>query len=316
MAVVDPGADANALFLQLTEDFSPTIPNIDLTNPEYNFPFDETSALYGAIPKLTICDLTTGEIDGGGVFDKLMVSIGAHLKGEYDAGRITGAEYTKSYIAAVESALANGTQFLLQKDAAYWQAQTAQLGAITARVQLETAKAALLQTMYSALREKAGYALTKMQTSVVSIEYMTAEYNHSVMQPIQMDILTKQSAGVSLQNEGIDLDNQSKDFNLTTVLPKQLELVSEQVEVQRAQTLDIRTDGNPVAGSIGKQKELYTQQITSYRRKSELDAAKLWSDAWTVQKTIDEGLTAPLQFTNPNVDAVLAVVRANNDLLP
>lgn len=315
MAVTDPGADANALFNQLTQDYNLPFPNIDLEGPEYNFPFDETSDLYKAIPKLTTCDLTTGKVGGSGVFDALMESVAVHLKAEFDAGRITGAEYTKSYIAAVESAMGNGTQFLLQRDQAYWQAQTAQLGAITARVQLQTAKAQMLQTMYGALREKAGYALAKMQAMVAAMEYATSEYNHTMLQPLQKDILGHQVATAALQTEGQDLDNQTKDFTLTNILPAQALLVTEQMESARAQTLDLRSDTNPVTGSIGKQKDLYAQQILSYQRKSELDAAKLWSDAWTVQKTIDEGLVAPSNFTNVNVDSVLAKVRVNNGLV-
>ena len=315
MAVLDPGADANALFNQLTEDYDFPFPEIDLAGSEFDFPFDSTSALYQPIPKLTVCDLTTGQVNGDGVFDALLKSVSVHLRAEFDAGRITGAEYTKSYIAAVEAAMANGTQFLLQRDQAFWTAQAAQLGAITARVQLQTAKAQMLQAMYGALREKAGYALAKMQTSVASMEYMTAEYNHTMLQPLQKDVLTAQAATAVLQTESQDLENQTKDFTLTNILPAQAQLVTEQMEAARAQTLDLRTDTNAVTGSIGKQKDLYAQQIVSYQRKSELDAAKLWSDAWTVQKTIDEGLVAPSNFTNTNVDSVLAKIRIANGLV-
>jgi len=148
-----------------------------------------------------------------------------------------------------------------------------------------------------------------------SIEYRTAEYNHSMMQPLQKEILEKQSSSATLQIEGLDLDNQTKDFTLINILPTQRNLLSEQMEAARAQTLDVRSDGiTPVVGSVGKQKDLYAQQITSYQRKSELDAARLWSDAWTVQKTIDEGLVAPTNFTNVNVDSVLAKIRTSNGL--
>ena len=69
-----------------------------------------------------------------------------------------------------------------------------------------------------------------------------------------------------------------------------------------------------VAGAIGKQKDLYTQQITSYLRDSELKAAKIFSDAWITQKTLDEGLTAPTNFTNATVDIVMSKIRTNNSL--
>lgn len=62
--------------------------------------------------------------------------------------------------------------------------------------------------------------------------------------------------------------------------------------MQRAQT-DVRTDGSTVTGAVGKQKDLYSQQITSYQRNSELSAARVFSDAWITQKTIGRGFVAP-----------------------
>lgn len=312
---IDPGAEANALFNQLTAEFDITFPEIDLTAPEYSLPILEEDPVMAPITKVDICRVTTREVGGAGSFDALMEGFAKHLEAEYNSGRITGAEYTKAYIAASTAAMGNAVQFALQQDAVYWQATTAQIGAITARVQLATAKAQMVAALYSAQSEMARFALTKMQTLNSSMEYKVAEYTHTNMQPIQLDILTKQSAGATLQNEGLTLDNETKDFTLTSIQPQQLLLLVEQTEAARAQTMDTRTDGTtPVSGSVGKQKELYTQQITSYQRKSELDAAKLWSDAWTIQKTIDEGLTAPSNFTNTNVDQVLSIVRTKAGL--
>ena len=103
-------------------------------------------------------------------------------------------------------------------------------------------------------------------------------------------------------------------FNLQTMLPQQYELLVEQTEVQRAQTLDTRSDGSTVVGAVGKQKDLYSQQIKSYQRDSELKAAKLFADAWTVQKTVDEGFVAPANFQNPSLDSVLGHIKTNNNL--
>lgn len=458
MAVTDIGEEANALFDQLSEGVDITIPDIDLSGPEYDYPFDANSEIYKAVTRPSICDITDGDVQGDGAFDKIMRSVAEHLKTEYEANRITGAEYTKAYIALVESSMSNATQFVLSRDMTFWQAQQAQLAAITARIQLQTAKVQMAQLLFSALREKAAYVLAKMQALGAAVEFKTSEYTLENILPQQKDMLTKQIAGQDLQNEGsdlenqtksynllnllpkqlasltaeiesrsiqnaggiidnqsktytvsnilplqknmleeqisvetlqaeglgienqtktyslvnmlpkqlealvgqieaqetqtlgymtendiktynlstmlplqrnllsgqvdaqlmqtegIDLDNQIKNFNLITMLPKQYVLVSEQVEAARAQTLDTRTDGNAVVGSLGKQKDLYTQQITSYQRRSEMDAAKFWVDAWTVQKSIDEGLTPPTNFTNANVDTVLSKIRVNNNL--
>jgi hypothetical protein len=172
--------------------------------------------------------------------------------------------------------MAAGVQFLLGRDQAYWTSQLAQLQAITARAQLETTKVQLAQAQLEALNAKAAYALSKMRLSSESMTYCIAKYNLSFM------------------------------------LPMQLTLMREQVETQRSQTLDTRTDGAAVVGSVGKQKDLYSQQITSYQRDAEVKAAKMFTDAWITQKTIDEGLLPPTGFTNASLDDVLDVIKANN----
>ena len=90
--------------------------------------------------------------------------------------------------------------------------------------------------------------------------------------------------------------------------------VREQFETLRAQTMDTRTDGTKIVGTVGKQKDLYTQQIDSYIKDAQYKAAKIFSDAWISQKTIDEGLVAPAALQNSSVDTILKSIKANNKL--
>lgn len=99
------------------------------------------------------------------------------------------------------------------------------------------------------------------------------------------------------------------------LVPAQIALLQEQMEAARAQTLNTRSDGvTTVVGVLGKQKDLYTQQITSYQRDAETKVAKIFADAWIAQKTIDEGLVAPTGFTNASLDTVLTTIKTNNSL--
>lgn len=293
MAVIPSGADelANDLLTSLLEGRSFEIPPIDFDDTIFDLP-PETGPIYEAVEKITVADLTTGAVCGGGVFDKLMVSLTAHLKVEYENNRISGAEYTKAYIGIIQAALATASQFLLTKDQAYWgalmvqaQAKAANVELITARVGLVKAKIDAARSQYEALTAEAAYGLTKMKISTEDATY----------------------ANMVRQGEGLDFTNNN-------ILPKQETLLGEQIEVQRAQTLDTRTDGAIVTGSVGKQKDLYTQQITSYQRDAETKAVKLYTDAWITQKTIDEGLLAPDQFTNSNLNSILSRLRTNLNL--
>lgn len=270
--------EANRLLEELTKGDDFTLPDIDMSGPEWDIPGGDASPIFGAITKVTNESLTTREVGGSGTFDALMESAHNHLKAEFKANRITGGEYTKAYIAMMESCMSNAVQFLLGRDQAYWAAALAQIQAVTARVTLATSKAQFVLAKIQALSAKSEYALTKLKIATESETYCAAL------------------------------------FNADQMLPQQLKLLTEQTEAQRAQTLDTRTDGALVKGSVGKQKELYSQQITSYQRDAEVKASKLFTDAWITQKTIDEGLNPPNGFTNASIDTILTKLKSNNGL--
>lgn len=281
------GADvaANEILTALLAgvDFA-AIPDVDFNDPDFQLP---APGALGNLPvKLTNEDLTTKTVNGTGTFDVLMQALRAHLQKEFEGNRITGEQYAKVYLGLTEGAMAQAVQYLIQRDGAYWQAITAQQQAlaaqaqvITARVQLEAAKVQLAALVIEAKKGEAEYALTKIKLATEDKTYGSAA------------------------------------FTLDYLLPQQEKLLKEQVEAARAQTMDTRTDGlTNVTGSIGKQKALYTQQITSYQRDSEVKAAKIFIDAWTVMKTIDEGLLPPTGFNNTTLDSILTTLQVANGL--
>lgn len=279
------GADleANALIISLLAGKTFELPEVDLDAPEYSLGDIEHLTLP---TQLTNDSLTTGVVKGDGTFDKLMASVAAHLKGEYEQSRISGDQYTKAYIAMMEAAVSGSVQFLLGRETAYWQAVGAQMQAeiaktqlVTTRVQLEIAKAELQSKRYEALNQEAGYALIKMKLATEDMAYCLAKFNFEQMAPVQL---------LSAQ---------------------------EQMEAARAQTMNTRSDGvTLVTGLMGKQKDLYSQQITSYQRDAEVKAAKLFTDAWITMKTMDEGLLPPTQFNNTSLNEILTTLKVQNDL--
>jgi len=296
MVATATGADvlSNSMLATLTTGKSFTIPDIDLSSVLFDQPL-ASGALYAVINPIDMDDLTIGVVNGTGIFDKLMTSLVKHLKVEYEANRISGAEYTKAYVGIITAALQTSTQVLLSKDATYWQAlmvqqqaRAAEAEAVRARLELETTRVVLSRSKFEAAIAEANYGLTKMKISTED-----ATYGNMVK-----------------QGEGLDYTN-------ATILPLQATLLAEQAEVQRSQTLDTRSDAvTTITGSVGKQKDLYTQQITSYQRDAETKAAKIFSDAWITQKTIDEGVLAPTNFTNAELDEVLTILRTNLNLTP
>lgn len=273
---------ANDLMTALLAGKDFTLPDVDLTDPSFSFPTFGSDITTHPLP-LTNDMLTTKAIGGTGTFDVLMDSILIHLKEEFDKGRITGDQYAKAYMGLTEAGLSNAVQFLLQRDAAYWnnlkaqaEAQVALAQVITARVALETAKAQLAAVRFEAMNQEANYALAKAKIATESAQYCTLEYT------------------------------------LANILPIQKQVVSEQAEAGHAQTSDTKLDGvTPVTGLLGSQKALYAQQVISYKRDSEYKGAKLFSDAWIAMKTIDEGLLPPTEFDNASLGSVLSQIKIN-----
>lgn len=269
---------ANALSVTLLSGEDLSVPEIDLNGSDFTIPGDGNSDAYKPAKQLEITDLTTSVVNGSGAFDKLMDAIKAHLQHEFSAGRITGAEYTKAYIALVQGAMQNAVQFLLGRDAAFWQAATAQANFISAKVALANAKVQYAALRFDALAKRATYALTKLKLATEDMQYGVLSYQ------------------------------------VTYTMPAQLLMIKEQTEAQRAQTLDSRSDGVTVAGVMGMQTALYSQQITSYKRDSEIKAAKVLFDAWATRYAVAEPEDSPIALEIKNMDGVIKKVQENNNL--
>lgn len=284
----------------------------------------ENSPLFKRQSDLTNKELTERKVDGCGTFDVLMSSVHAHILTEFQKNRITGSEYAKAYTAMTEAVMSNSVQYLLQKENAYWQAVNGQMQALTARVNVDLAiKELELKTAEIAIREK------ELLIKIKELDLMEEQIKltKEQMEAQRAQTMDTRSDGVTLVSGNIkaevNIKNAQKleiDQNVINktkealVLDEQRKLVKEQMESQLAQTLDVRTDSAAVSGLIKTQKDLYKQQIDSYKRDAETKVGKLLIDTWTTQKTVDEGLTAPTQVSNANLDTLIAALRSRNTL--
>lgn len=124
------------------------------------------------------------------------------------------------------------------------------------------------------------------------------------------DGLTAVAGLIGKQRESLEADINMKQFQIDFVLPIQLDLVKEQREAERSKTLNTRTDGATVVGSVGKQKDLYDQQIDSFIKDARFKTAKMYLDNWITQKTLDENIIPPTELTAANAGTILAAHRA------
>ena len=310
--------EANSLHTILTKDDVFTIPTFDLSGPDFSLP--PLGPLNAPVRRLTNDDLTTGTIDGTGTFDIMMRSMNAHLSVEFKSNRLVGSEYSKAYIALTDAAMEKSIQFLLGQEQAYWAAMVAQQQAlltqiqiVTARVQLQIAKVQLASVQLEATMHRANYALLKMKLSTESIQYCIAKYNLENMLPAQLAQVNAQTTLIGVQTSNARIEGQTMTFTLEQMLPQQLQLLIEQTYTQHAQVSNTYAEGD-VGGTLGAQRKLYDQQVISYQRDAEVKAAKIFSDAWITQKTLDEVLDPPMEFTNASLNEILGVLKLNNEI--
>lgn len=148
--------------------------------------------------------------------------------------------------------------------------------------------------------------------SLLPVTLAQEQYKLNTDMPVGTKIIKEQLEKERAQTADTRTDGTTP---INGVIGTQRKLLLEQVEAERAKTLDTRVDGiTPIVGSIGKQKDLYTQQIDSFIKDSQHKTAKMYLDGWITQKTLDDALLAPTELQNTTVDTVLEGVRLNNSL--
>lgn len=328
---------ADELMLALLTGEDVTIPVIDLDSTEFQIPGNTNSDAYSVLSKLSNADLTTGSITGTGTFDKLMVGVAAQLKGEFDNNRITGAEYTKAYIGITQSALSIAAQFLLGKDSAYWQAVQAQALAVTARLQLQTAKIQNAAVKFEAMTAKANYALTKLKLSTLDTEYATGQYNLenllpsqlaqtnaqtsllsydlTTVKPAEVANLNKQGTLLDSQKLGQDTQNDTAIYNLATVLPSQVSMTNAQKLGQDKQT---ETANYNLINLLPKQNEVLAQQVLSAIKDTQTKeytyAYILPIQRLTAQEQAEAARAQTMDVRSDNITAVAGSIGKQNSL--
>ena len=90
-------------------------------------------------------------VTGNGIFDDMMEAINSNIKAQYDAGRITGADYASVYLGAMQTAISQSAQIMLNK------------ALVDAQVASEEAKTALTTTQDNNAQKQITIDLLKIQ---------------------------------------------------------------------------------------------------------------------------------------------------------
>lgn len=263
------------LLSSVTEGLDFSIPNVDFDDSAFDIPESLANALQNTPEQLTVDTLTECVVDGNGCFDKVMTALKAHLNLEYEAGRITGAEYTKAYIASMQGALQFSVQYLLGKDNAFFQALGTQASALRANIDAYTAKVQLAIAQAQAHQLKAQYATTVLQLSATE----------------------EQKELVEAQTE---------------VQKQQKGLLLEQTEQAHAQVSDTRLDGSsPVSGYTGNQNKLLKQQVEAFKHDAIVKGSKIFTDSFATQLSMSTATVSGTGLDAQGIAKATAALQAS-----
>ena len=267
---------------------------------EFNIPQKLLDKILNYHISATVDEVTTKDPDGTGAFDVFMSAISKHLEKEFSEGRIVGADYATTYIAAVQMALQQAVEFVLKKDQVFITTATSQLTAINAAIETVKAKASLVLTQIQAYTAQTDYANKKLALATLHEQYinLTAQYDNLLKERERIEAQTAQIEAQTAQivAQTAQVPEQTKHIQAQTAqltaqtnqIPEQTKhiqaqtaQVMEQMETTRGQTLGTRTDGTTIAGSIGasvkqseKQIEVMSAQLKLLREQFEAARAQ------------------------------------------
>ena len=112
----------------------------------------------------TLTKFTQNALEGNGVFDVIMHACELHIHDEYDKNRISGANYSSTYIQTIQAVLQTATQLVLQGDRAYLEALQARYAIEKTKAELAIAKVRLEQAKVELEQAKLQIPLIKAQT--------------------------------------------------------------------------------------------------------------------------------------------------------
>lgn len=246
--------NAKTLLESITQGLDFSVPNVDFNDAAFEIPEGLAEALKNVPDKLTIEMLTERKVDGAGCFDAIMKAMRVHLAEEYEAGRITGAEYTKAYIATMQVSLQQAVAYLLGKDQAFYQALDTQAKALTSNIDAYAAKVRL--------------AIAQAQAHLVKAQYAG--------EVLKLGTIDKQTDQIMAQTDLTDAQTETQK--------QQKLLLVEQTEQAHSQVSDTRLDGTtPVEGYVGNQNSLLKQQVQSFKNDHIVKGAKIFADSFATQ---------------------------------
>lgn len=298
---------------------------------------------------ITLANITSGAVDGNGVFDVLLRALKAHIHQEYTAGRINGPDYATVYLGAVQGTLEQAMSLSLSMEKV-----NRELALMDIQIANATKQGLVLDKQAAQLDAEIAYLNEQRLTEVKRNQTNGLLDQEIARTEAQIDQIEQQTAnivaeGVNIPKQGILLEKQAEQADQQTAnllaqaanIPKEglvldgqkckldaeYDVLLAQKDKTTAETAvlnqkklteqaQVSSDNVDPDSIVGRQAALYAAQTDGFLRDAEQKAAKLLIDTWNVRRTTDSGTIAgapPGGVDNGLGDANIA--RAVNKLL-
>jgi len=254
-------------------------------------------------------------VTGNGIFDDMMEAINSNIKAQYDAGRITGADYASVYLGAMQTAISQSAQVMLNKGLldAQISGEEAKTDLINVQIQEEQYKLNILFPDDHNLNIK---KQTQLDTQITSEEAKTAILVKQLEEEqYKLNILLPDEHTLNLKKE-VQLD----DELLTTA--KQRDLISKDIELKDVQldeeqykynillpdehtdnlkNLDIK---NAQIDAELARTALATTQNNNAQKQLPMDLLKIQAGSWTTIYNSGKADNVPDLLTNIEINSL------------
>lgn len=207
-------------------------------------------------------DLTTIDLQGSGVWDKMLRNMRVQLNDQFEKNRITGPTYGQVYAATYESTLQAAITLLLAKERQAVEIKQLELQNQLTQAQIDQIHDQMQKTPYELAQLQAGTDQTIAQTEDIKVKTDQDKYTLTELMPLQ-------KASGELENAGRKISNDTAQYNLGTVLPSQVAQTEASTDQVKAQTELTGTQEDQIKAEM--QKIPYEVDVL----KSQVDESKI-----------------------------------------
>lgn len=288
--------------------------------------------------EISIQDLTTGDLNGDGVFDQLMIATTKRLDDAFSKNRITATDYSTLLNSGIATAMQQAISFLLSVQQSDAQAELTKAQKLV--VDQDLLNAQVQNTLLTKQVLQADQELIHLvaQTAIVAEGLNTAIADTAVKVQQKLNLVTEELKSdsdialnsqrvLNLQKDALKSTAETSliDQNTTNAVSTNITITKQQSKIdaevalltQKEVTETAQTQNNAHVDSvIGKQISLYQKQADGFDRDAEQKMSKMLLDTWAIRQSTDGALASPAGINDDSIKDVIDAAKLGINVQP